>query len=113
MRNASIIGGLVGLATLAAATAGQAAPQPPMNRFLSAYYRCDDNAAFNMAYDERRPQSAQMTVSPDSTHYDLKRTPSTDGFAFTDGAVKFFTDGKAVVTVDGAAVPLLNCKLQN
>ena len=112
MKIASIIGASVALATLAAAGASQAAPQPPMNKFNAAFYRCDDGTAFNMAYDARRPQTAQMTVSPNSTLYDLKRVPAPDTVVFGDGAVKFTTDGK-VVTVEGAVVPLQNCKMQN
>ena len=113
MKVASVIGSFVGLATLAVATASNAAPQPPMNKFNSAFYRCDDGAAFNMAYDERRPQTAQMTVSPNSTLYALKRVASPDSVVFGDGAVTFKTDGKTVVSVEGAVVPLQNCKLQN
>lgn len=113
MKIAMTVAGLVGLTAVSVASLAHAAPQPPMNKFLSAYYTCDDKAAFNMAYDDRRPTSAQMTVSPNSTRYDLKRTPSPDGFVFTDGAVKFSTDGKTTVAVEGAATPLQNCKLQN
>ncbi len=113
MKIGPVAGMLLGLAVAFTASVGLAAtPQPPMNNFNSAFYRCDNNGAFNISYDDKRPKTAQMTTSNNSKTYDLKRASSADGAAFADGTVKFWTDGKTV-KVEGTEVSLENCKLQN
>ena len=98
--------GLIGSPSFAAQ-----ATQPPMDQFNNAFYNCDDNQAFLMSYDAKRPANVNMTTSPDSKKYMLKKAKSDTGVQFSDGTVTFWTDG-ATVTVEGTEVPLRNCKLK-
>ena len=98
------------LAACAAGPATAASPvQPPMNSFNSAFYTCDDNGAFMVSYDSEKPEHAAVTTN--QTRYKLKRDTVTEGVQFSDGAVKFWTDGKTVV-MDGTQVPFRNCKMK-
>jgi membrane-bound inhibitor of C-type lysozyme len=85
-----------------------ATKQPPMDQFNNAFYTCDAGGAFLMSYDSAKPNGATMTTSNNNKKYSLKRTDASDGVQFTDGTVKFWTDGKKV-TVQGTQVPLQNC----
>jgi membrane-bound inhibitor of C-type lysozyme len=105
----------VGAAVAAGMVAGPAmaapAPQPPMNSLNNAFYNCDDNAAFLMAYDKTRATTATMTTSNNNKQYMLKRAPVAMGVQFNGDTVKFWTDGDKV-TVEGTEVTLTNCKLK-
>jgi len=101
---AALAAGLISAPAMAAPAA-----QPPMNDFRQAFYNCDDNAAFLMAYDSAKPKSAIMTTSNNNKEHPLKRAQSPTGVQFNGDAVKFWTDGEQV-TVEGTEVPLKNCK---
>ena len=111
------LGGAVAAASLVAASlAAEPAMAatvklPQMNNFNNAFYNCDDNAAFLMTYDGGKAANATMTTSNNNKQYKLKRAPVATGVQFTDGAVKFWTDGDKV-TVEGTDIPLTNCKLK-
>jgi len=107
---------LLGLAAAPAATlAGTRppgnTPQPPMNDFTQAFYRCDAGLAFMMSYDGDQPTSADMLTNDDGRHYGLKRTPSPSGVQFAGGGARFWTDGKTVV-VEGTKSAFKNCKIK-
>jgi membrane-bound inhibitor of C-type lysozyme len=108
---AVIVGAVVAadLALAGAASAEQPA-QPPMNSFDFAYYACT-GGAFQIAYDSETPTSATMTTSDDNRRIELARKPTSEGVQFSNGAVRFWTDGKTVV-VQGTVAQLQNCKLQ-
>jgi len=91
--------------------AAPAGPQPPMNSFDQAFYRCDAGEAFMMSYDSEQPQSAQMVTNSDNRHYQLKRTAAANGVQFSGAAAKFWTDGKSV-TAEGAKGVFHNCKMK-
>ena len=101
----------VGALVLAAGPAlGQPAPpQPPMNDFYQAFYRCDGGENFMMTYDTDTPQKAEMVTNSDQRHYELKRTTPASGVGFSGGPAKFWTDGKAV-NVETAKGAFKNCK---
>jgi membrane-bound inhibitor of C-type lysozyme len=86
-----------------------ATPQPPMNDFYQAFYRCDGGGAFNLNYDSDQPTKVELTANDGTKPLDLKRASSPAGFAFTAGAAKFWTDGKTV-QVEGTKTALKNCK---
>jgi membrane-bound inhibitor of C-type lysozyme len=109
MKSVLVIGAALATCLIAAPAMAASASQPPMNTFHTAFYNCDDNAAFLVSYDAARPKLATMTTSNNSQKHELKRTPASPGFQFSDGTVKFWSDGDKV-TVEGAEIPLLNCK---
>lgn len=84
-------------------------PQPPMNDFYQAFYRCDGGGAFNLNYDSDQPTKVELTTNDGTKALDLKRASSASGFEFTAGAAKFWTDGKTVL-VEGTKTALKNCK---
>ena len=93
-----------------AATALAATPmQPPMNNFNFAFYTCGDRGAFQISYDSDTPKVATMTTNDNNKQYVLTRKPVADGVQFSNGAARFWTDGKKVV-VEGTATRLENCK---
>lgn len=98
------------LAAMAAAGSAAAADamQPPMNEFNDAYYLCD-GAAFLISYDSETPTKATLTTSDHNKAYELKRAESPTGVTFTDGTLKFWTDGKTV-TVAGSPAKFTNCR---
>jgi membrane-bound inhibitor of C-type lysozyme len=102
-------GPVLAQAPAAPASGGAAGPQPPMNDFYQAFYRCDGGGAFNLDYDSDQPTKVQLTANDGTKVMDLKRAPSPQGFEFTAGAAKFWTDGKTV-TVEGTKTALKNCK---
>jgi membrane-bound inhibitor of C-type lysozyme len=85
--------------------------QPPMNSFNFAFYNCADGAAFQISYDSDTPTAATMTTNDNNRQYELKRTADSNGVQFSNGAVKFWTDGKTVV-VQGTRAPLKNCRMK-
>jgi membrane-bound inhibitor of C-type lysozyme len=97
---------LLGLAVSTPSLA--ATKQPPMDQFNNAFYTCDAGGAFLMSYDSAKPDTATMTTSNNNKKYALKRADVSDGVQFSDGTVKFWTDGKKV-TVEGTQLPLQNC----
>jgi len=86
--------------------------QPPMNTFDFAFYDCADGSAFQITYDSETPKTATMTTNVDNKQYVLTRMDAPSGVAFSSGATKFWTDGKAVA-VQGTSKPLKNCKLKH
>lgn len=84
--------------------------QPPMNTFDFAFYTCDAGA-FEIDYDSDTPTQATIVTSNHNQKHELTRTPSQTGVQFAGGGVKFWTDGKKVL-VEGAAIPLDNCRLK-
>ena len=86
--------------------------QPPMSDFNTAFYNCDNGAAFAVSYDSRAPKTATVTTSNNNRQYTLTRTPVADGVQFTGGGVRFWTDGKAV-TVEGTQARYEGCKLKS
>jgi membrane-bound inhibitor of C-type lysozyme len=105
------VAALIAAGSLAAPAMAQGPVQPPMNQFYSAFYTCDGGGAFMVAYDSDKPETATMTTSNNNKTYTLKRSQVSSGAEFSDGATKFWTDGKTV-TVDGTVQPYLNCKLK-
>ena len=103
----------IGLFAMGAATLANAplamAEEPPMNNFNSAYYSCDNDAAFQVNYDARRPKEAELTTSNNNKTYTLKRTPAKDAATFAADAVKFSVKADGV-TVEGTEIALQNCK---
>jgi membrane-bound inhibitor of C-type lysozyme len=87
------------------------AKQPPMNDFYQAFYNCDGGAAFLVAYNSNRPNSATITTSNNNKSYTLKKVQSAEGFQFDGPPVKFWTDGEKV-TVEGTEIPFQNCKMK-
>lgn len=109
---AALLAALVwALAAGRAAGEPAAGPQPPMNSFDQAFYRCDAGEAFMISYDSEQPQSAEMVTNSDNRHYQLKRTSAANGVQFSGGAAKFWTDGKQVVA-EGAKGAFHNCKIK-
>jgi membrane-bound inhibitor of C-type lysozyme len=90
--------------------AAPAPMQPPMNNFDFAFYTCD-NGAFQISYDSETPTAATMTTSDNNRQYELTRKPPGDGVQFSNGAARFWTDGRKVV-VEGTKDRLENCKRQ-
>jgi membrane-bound inhibitor of C-type lysozyme len=88
-----------------------AEPQPPMNDFYQAFYRCEGGGAFSITYDSDQPTTADMAANDGSKPATLKRTPSAAGFTFAAGAAKFWTDGKTVVAEDAKGA-FKNCKIK-
>ncbi|HTK35947.1 MAG TPA: MliC family protein [Caulobacteraceae bacterium] len=111
MRTLLLIGAALAAGLVTAPAMAATARLPPMNNFNIAFYNCDDNAAFLMSYDSNRATAATMTISSNNKQYKLKKAPVATGVQFSDGAVKFWTDGDKV-TVDGTEIPLTNCKLK-
>ncbi len=100
------------LGLMAGPALGQpAAPQPPMNDFDQAFYRCDGGEAFIMTYDSETPASAEMVTNSDNRHYRLKRNDAKGGVEFAGSGAKFWTDGKSV-TVESPKASLKNCKIK-
>ena len=91
--------------------AAPAGPQPPMNAFAQAFYRCDGGEAFMMSYDSEQPESAEMVTNSDNRHYQLKRSKAPSGVQFSGAAAKFWTDGKSV-TAEGPKATFKNCKMK-
>jgi membrane-bound inhibitor of C-type lysozyme len=102
---------LLSAVTFSSALAQPAPPQPPMNDFTQAFYRCDGGLAFMMSYDSDQPTTADMLTNDDGRHYALKRTASTNGVQFAGGGARFWTDGKTVV-VEGTKSAFKNCKIK-
>jgi len=93
-----------------AAGAMAAAPmRPPMNDFNFAFYTCDGQGAFQITYDSDAPKVATMTTNDNNKQYVLTRRRVAEGAQFSDGAARFWTDGRKVV-VEGTATRLENCK---
>ena len=87
-----------------------AAPmRPPMNDFNFAFYTCDGQGAFQITYDSDAPKVATMTTNDNNKQYVLTRRRVAEGAQFSDGAARFWTDGRKVV-VEGTATRLENCK---
>lgn len=86
-------------------------PQPPMNDFTQAFYRCDGGLAFMMSYGSDQPTTADMQTNDDGKHYVLKRAQSQSGVQFSGGGARFWTDGKSVV-VEGTKSAFKNCKMK-
>jgi hypothetical protein len=104
--------GALGLAAGPALADPPAQPQPPMNDFYQAFYRCDGGGAFSVTYDSDQPTKAEVAMNDGSKPYELKREPAGgSGFTFAAGAAKFWTDGKTVV-VDGTKTAFKNCKMK-
>lgn len=97
------------LGCMATAAAAAAPMQPPMNGFDFAFYTCDDGRAFQISYDSDTPTSATMTTSDNNRQYALTRTHAPEGVQFSNGAARFWTDGRKVV-VEGTANRLENCR---
>lgn len=92
------------------AMAADPVPQPPMNDFYEAFYNCD-GGAFLVSYDSETPEHATLTTNLKTKKYELKREPAPSGFKFVSNAARFWTDGKTV-TIEGADIPLKNCKMK-
>jgi membrane-bound inhibitor of C-type lysozyme len=93
------------------ALAADSAPQPPMNDFYQAFYRCDGGGAFSLTYDSDQPTTVQLAANDGSKPVELKRGTAASGFAFATGAQKFWTDGRTV-KVEGTKTALSNCKIK-
>jgi membrane-bound inhibitor of C-type lysozyme len=88
-----------------------AQPQPPMNDFYQAFYRCDGGAAFSLTYDSDQPTKVELAANDGTKPVELKRATSASGFEFAAGAAKFWTDGKTVKAEDPKGA-LNNCKIK-
>jgi membrane-bound inhibitor of C-type lysozyme len=110
MNALSVIAAALAVSSIASPGLAEPAKQPPMNDFYEAFYICE-SGAFLVSYDSDTPESATLTTSNNNKKFVLKRTPAPSGAQFSGGAVKFWTDGKAV-TVEGAALPFKNCKMK-
>jgi hypothetical protein len=99
------------LAAVLASAPVMAAPasQPPMNAFQQAFYNCDDNGAFLIAYNSGRPTTATMTTSSNNKEYALKRVQGAGPIKFSSDTAKIRIEGDQV-TVEGTETPYLNCK---
>ena len=86
-------------------------PQPPMNDFYQAFYRCDGGAAFSLTYDSDQPTKVELAANDGSKPVELKRETAGAGFGFAAGAAKFWTDGKTVKAEDPKGA-LNNCKMK-
>lgn len=103
--------GLAAGAAFAQPAPAPAGPEPPMNDFTEAFYKCDGGLAFMMSYDSDKPTSAKMATNDDGRNYALKRTTAPNGVEFAGGGAKFWTDGKSVV-VEGTKAAFKNCKMK-
>ena len=97
------------LAGLGAATSAAAATESPMSDFNSAFYTCDEGAAFSVTYDGKRPKTAELTTSNNNKHYALKRTSAKDAPTFAGNGVTFTVRGDTA-EVTGTDLSLQNCK---
>jgi membrane-bound inhibitor of C-type lysozyme len=104
-----ILAGLVASGIAGTAAAAPPKLQPPMNQFDFAFYVCEGQGSFQISYDSDTPKTATMTTSDNNRAYALTRKPAADGVEFTNGAVRFWTDG-AKVSVEGTATPMQGCK---
>jgi len=111
MRSLHLFGAALAACVAAGPATAASSIQPPMNTFNSAFYTCDEDGAFMISYDSDKPQNASVTTSGSQKPYKLKRDTVTDGVQFSDGTVKFWTDGKTAL-VDGTQVPFRNCKMK-
>jgi membrane-bound inhibitor of C-type lysozyme len=94
---------------IAAAALAATPMQPPMNDLNFAFYTCDGPGAFQISYDSAAPKVATMTTNDNNKQYVLTRKRGADGAQFSNGAARFWTDGRTVV-VEGTATRLENCK---
>jgi membrane-bound inhibitor of C-type lysozyme len=108
MRALSVSAAVFAAGLIAAPAMAQQTMQLPMNDFYEAFYTCE-NGAFLVSYDSDMPTTATLTSSPNNKHFVLKRSPSATGAQFSNGADKFWTDGRTV-TLDGADLRFKNCK---
>jgi hypothetical protein len=104
LARAALAAGLISAPAMAAPAA-----QPPMNAFQQAFYDCDNNGAFLVAYNSTKPNAATMTTSNNNREYALKRVQSPTGVQFSSDTAKLRIEGE-VVTVEGTETPYLNCK---
>ena len=85
-----------------------AATEPPMSDFNSAFYTCDEGAAFSVTYDGKRPKTAELTTSNNNKHYALKRTSAKDAPTFAGNGVTFTVRGDtAEVTGTDLSMPAM------
>jgi membrane-bound inhibitor of C-type lysozyme len=109
MKGSSMVGGALGWWLVSASAIAASSMQPPMNEFYSAFYNCADGGAFAVSYDSETPTTATITTNDQNKQYVLKRAQADNGVQFSNGAAKFWTDGKSVV-VEGTRQPLKDCK---
>ena len=112
MKVLPMVGGALVWALLSSPAVSQAAKQPPMNDFNSAFYTCESGGAFAVAYDSATPTQVTLTTSNNNKQYTLPRSASEDQLQFGKGAVKFRLVGQTAV-VDGTKLALKNCKLKS
>lgn len=111
MKGSSMVGGVLGWWLISASAVAESSLQPPMNDFNSAFYNCANGAAFSISYDSDTPTTATMTTNDQNRAYTLKRTQVANGVQFSNGAAKFWTDGRSVL-VEGTRQPLKDCKMK-
>jgi membrane-bound inhibitor of C-type lysozyme len=109
MKGSAMVGGALGWRLISASAIAASSLQPPMNDFDSAFYNCANGGAFEISYDSDTPTTATITTNDQNRQYVLKRAPADNGVQFSNGAAKFWTDGKTVV-VEGTRQPLKDCK---
>lgn len=111
MKALPMVGGALGWCLISTFVIAAASMQPPMNNLNFAFYNCANGGAFQISYDSDTPTTATMTSNDQNKQYVLTRTPSANGVQFSNGAAKFWTNGKTVV-VEGTRQPLNDCKMK-